>query len=100
MEQERHVLLLVETAMYLDYFFVFVPVLRRYIASGTARVMRVADFAFRSDTAIRIGAKKVSDAMDPLWFCAMRVQKMPHLRLPRDVAMDPLLQFTIRFCLT
>jgi len=39
--------------------------------------------------------------LDPLlWFCGIRVQKMPHLRLAGDVTMDPLLQLTIRFCLT
>jgi len=59
------------------------------------------EFACRSDTATRTGQKRRHAKLDSLlWFCGIRVQKMPYLRLPGDVTMDPLLQLTIRFCLT
>jgi hypothetical protein len=65
--------------------------------------VRVAQFACRCDTATRTGRKKASYEIGPaamvLWY-PHRIEKMPHLRLAGDVTVYPLLQLTIRFCLT
>ena len=56
------------------------------------------EFAYRSDTTTRTGQRKRPAKLDSLlWFCAIRVQKMSHLRFASHVTVDALLHFTIRF---